>query len=176
MKKVRNVLIVFLVSGFWHGANWTFLVWGGLHALFFIPLLVAKKNRTNIYVVAYENKLPKIKDVWAMFNTFLLTTLAWIFFRAETVGHALEYIKGVFSNTFFGLPLTLSTKTIAVTILMIVFMIVIEWRGRREQHALERQLNHIHKSVRWGFYLLLSVFIINGMMNTNPQEFIYFQF
>lgn len=176
MKKIRNVLIVFLVSGFWHGANWTFLFWGGLHALFFIPLLVAKKNRTNIYVVAYENKLPKLKDVSAMFNTFLLATFAWIFFRAETVSHALEYINGIFSNAFFGLPLELSTKTIVVTLLMIFFMIVIEWRGRREQHALECQLNLIHKNIRWVFYLLLSVFIINGMMNTSPQEFIYFQF
>lgn len=175
-KKIRNVLIVFLVSGFWHGANWTFLVWGGLHALFFIPLLVAKKNRTNLHVVAAKTNTPKLKDVLGMFNTFLLVTLAWIFFRAESVSHALEYIKGFFLNTFFGFPEPLSPKTVATTFLMIVCMIAIEWRGRREQHALEAQLNLLHKKIRWGFYLLLSVLIINSMLNTNPQEFIYFQF
>ena len=97
-KQVRNVFIIFLVSGFWHGANWTFIVWGGLNALFFLPLLLANKNRVNKDIVAKNKYFPSFKEIFQIVSTFILTTLAWIFFRAETFHQALKYISGIFSN------------------------------------------------------------------------------
>jgi len=92
--KIRNTFIIFLVSGFWHGANWTFIIWGGLNALYFLPLLLAKKNRKNIDTVAQDKIFPSVRESLSMIGTFSLTVLAWIFFRAESLPHALNYLSG----------------------------------------------------------------------------------
>ena len=81
--QLRNVFAIFLVSGFWHGANWTFIVWGGLNALFFIPLLLTNKNRNNLDEVASNSILPNVKELFQILLTFGLTTFTWIFFRAS---------------------------------------------------------------------------------------------
>src|SRR5690606_33207591 len=86
--QVRNVFIIFLVSGFWHGANWTFIVWGALNALYFLPLLLGHKNRSHIDVVAAHRRLPTFREFLQMGLTFLLTVVAWVFFRADTVEQA----------------------------------------------------------------------------------------
>ena len=90
--KVRNTFIIFIVSGFWHGANWTFIVWGALNALYFLPLLLLNKNRVNTNVVAQGKYPPSIKEFFNMSITFSLTVLAWIFFRAKNIGHAWSYL------------------------------------------------------------------------------------
>ena len=90
--KIRNTLIVFLVSGFWHGANWTFIVWGALHAIYFLPLLLLSKNRRNLEIVASKKYLPTLTELIGMITTFSLVTFAWIFFRAESLAHAFTYI------------------------------------------------------------------------------------
>ena len=87
-KKIRNTFIIFLVSGFWHGANWTFIFWGGLNAIYFLPLLLTNRNRNNIGVVAENTFLPSFKELFQMTTTFLLTVIAWVFFRAENILHA----------------------------------------------------------------------------------------
>src|SRR5690606_25071267 len=91
--KIRNTFIIFLVSGFWHGANWTFIIWGGLNALYFLPLLLVNRNRKNMEVVAQGKILPSLRESLSMLGTFSLTVLAWIFFRAESVRHALDYLR-----------------------------------------------------------------------------------
>ncbi len=96
--KVRNTLIIFLVSGFWHGANWTFVFWGLLHALFFMPLLIIKRNRKNVDQVAGKSFFPTLIETFQMLVTFLLTTLAWVFFRAENIKHAFLYLSGIFKK------------------------------------------------------------------------------
>ena len=90
--KIRNTFIIFLVSGFWHGANWTFIIWGALNALYFLPLLLGGKNRNHLEVVAYDKSLPSFKEILQIGVTFGLTVFAWIFFRAENLGHAFGYI------------------------------------------------------------------------------------
>src|SRR5680860_142330 len=90
--KVRNTFIIFIVSGFWHGANWTFVVWGALNALYFLPLLLTNKNRQNMEVVAENSYLPSINEFFQMGLTFGLTVIAWIFFRADNIGHAINYL------------------------------------------------------------------------------------
>ena len=101
-KQVRNTMAVFLISGFWHGANWTFIAWGFLNALYFLPLLLLNKNRHHLDVVASGKILPSIKETFMMFITFGLTVLAWIFFRAQSVAQAVDYIKHIFAVDMSG--------------------------------------------------------------------------
>src|SRR6267154_4575677 len=96
--KVRNTFIIFLVSGFWHGANWTFIIWGLLNALYIMPSIIFKTNRDNLEIVAMGKLFPTLKEFLTISLTFALTTFAWIFFRANSVGHAVNYISEIFSS------------------------------------------------------------------------------
>ncbi|WP_397362221.1 MBOAT family O-acyltransferase [Olleya sp. R77988] len=169
--KVRNTFIIFLVSGFWHGANWTFIVWGFLNALYFLPLLLAKRNRNNLNIVAQDSNLPSIKEIMQMGVTFGLTVLAWVFFRAENITHAWLYLKGIFNSSLLTLPTIRPTNLI---VLIFVF-IVLEWIGRRQQFAIEVMLLKKPKAIRWAFYMLI-VALIFVFSTEKQQEFIYFQF
>src|SRR5690606_19623225 len=91
-KKVRNTFVIFIVSGFWHGANWTFIVWGALNAVYFLPLLLLNRNRKNMETVAQGNVFPAVREMFGIAGTFALTVFAWVFFRAENLKHALLYI------------------------------------------------------------------------------------
>jgi D-alanyl-lipoteichoic acid acyltransferase DltB (MBOAT superfamily) len=94
LMKIKNTFIIFLVSGFWHGANWTFVIWGFLNALYFLPLMLANKNRVNTDIVAQGKFLPNFRELSQMTITFLITLIAWVFFRANTVEHAFTFIQG----------------------------------------------------------------------------------
>ena len=167
--KIRNTLIIFIVSGFWHGANWTFIVWGALNALYFLPLLLLNKNRINTNLVAEGNYLPSIKELGQMGFTFFLTLIAWVFFRADNILQALSYLKQMFSNTLFSW-VEIFPSTI---LLLVLFFIFIEWFGRSNAHAFEN-LNFLNKPLRWSFYALLIVLIFS--FTGEQQQFIYFQF
>jgi len=168
--KVRNVFIIFLVSGFWHGANWTFLVWGGLNALYFLPLLLRHKNRVHLDVVATDHAFPSLKEAFQILLTFGITVLAWVFFRAESVGHALLYLKGIFQSSLFSLP---SLSPLYVWLGIMVMMIT-EWVHRDKQHGLQLNIYRIGKPLRWFIYILLIFSIAFFMGDASP--FIYFQF
>jgi D-alanyl-lipoteichoic acid acyltransferase DltB (MBOAT superfamily) len=169
-QKIRNVFIIFLVSGFWHGANWTFIVWGALNALYFLPLLLMNNNRSNINVVAAQKKWPSFKELLSILLTFSLTTLAWIFFRAENIAHAWSYIKGICKLSLFSLPQIRPTDIF----ILLIFFIIIEWLGRRNQYAIETFGIHWNRTLRLVFYYSLMVLIF--WYSQNEQEFIYFQF
>ena len=168
--RLRNTFIIFLVSGFWHGANWTFIIWGGLNAIYFLPLLLAKKNRQNIDIIGGEGTPISLRDVLNVLGTFLLTLLAWVFFRAESVSHALRYIGGIFDASLFG---SLEHYSGLLFFLILVFL-VIEWFGRESEYAIERIGFRAPKMVRWSFYMVLTLMIVAYM--DNQQDFIYFQF
>ncbi|GAL61477.1 probable poly(beta-D-mannuronate) O-acetylase [Algibacter lectus] len=169
--KVRNTFIIFLVSGFWHGANWTFIIWGFLNALYFLPLLLAKRNRTHLNVVAQDSKLPSITELVQMALTFGLTVIAWVFFRAESVTHAVTYLKGLFSFSLLSLPTIRPTNLLV----LILFFIGIEWIGRRQHYAIEVLLLKQSRIIRWAFYMII-IAIIFVFSSDTQQEFIYFQF
>jgi alginate O-acetyltransferase complex protein AlgI len=169
--KIRNTFIIFIVSGFWHGANWTFLVWGLLNAIYFIPLLLSGKNRENLNTVAQGNILPSFSEVIQISFTFLLTMLAWIFFRAENVAHAFSYLNGLFSISLF-----LKPEIMPLTLILLIGILIIgEWVQREQQHAL--QIGQVVRSVsiRWSIYFTLSLTIL-AYGNFNKTEFIYFAF
>ncbi len=177
--KVGNTFIIFLVSGFWHGANWTFIFWGLLHALFFLPLLLASKNRDHLTPVALGKTLPSISELLRMLSTFTLVTLAWIFFRAENVNHAWNYISTIFSSSIFNLPYILEPETgiqiLPKTLLLLIFLFnLVEWLGREKQYALgdfERTFGVVSR-----FSLYTTILFLIFWFGGREQEFIYFQF
>ncbi len=168
--RVRNTFIIFIVSGFWHGANWTFIVWGGLHAIYFLPLLLTKRNRKYLDVVAEGKYLPNLKEMFAMLTTFGLTLIAWIFFRAESIPHAITYISGIFSNSLFVKPVVFPVDLI----ILILAFLVIEWLGRDGQFALDKFGRMLNPIFRFAVYylIIIAIFWFGG----KEQEFIYFQF
>ena len=169
--QIRNTFAIFLVSGFWHGANWTFIVWGLLNAIYFLPLLLSNRNRNHIEIVAKEGYLPSIKEFFGMAITFTLTVFAWIFFRANTLTHAIGYIESIFTKQLFRLP---EVRPTHVIVLIFVFMSV-EWLGRKDDYAIKKMFLDGHRIIRWGFYMLILILIF-VFSSTKEQQFIYFQF
>jgi alginate O-acetyltransferase complex protein AlgI len=168
--KIRNTFIIFVVSGFWHGANWTFIAWGILNAIYFMPLLLFNRNRTHLETVAQGKLIPSWKELWNMSITFMLVTFAWIFFRAESISDAFHYIAIIFSATLFKQPTVFPMAIIGI---LCAFMLI-EWIGREEQYALAAFGKKWYRPVRWAFYyavIALTFFYIG-----KEQQFIYFQF
>ena len=173
--KIRNTFIIFLVSGFWHGANWTFIVWGFLNALFIMPSIVFNTNRNNLEIVAKGKYLPSLKDLLAIFVTFSLTVFAWIFFRADNVTHAFTYISEIFSTSLFSLPKFVNVdKAYFVMFIVCIFMLV-EWLGREEQFALRITTKVKQFPLRILIYYAV-IFAILFFGNFSENQFIYFQF
>jgi len=173
--KVRNTLIIFLVSGFWHGANWTFIIWGLLNALFILPSILLKTNRNHLEIVAKGKPLPTPREFMQMVLTFIQVVFAWIFFRADSVTQAFKYIGGIFSKSFFSAPqLDVSKEQLLEVILLIITFIIVEWQGRESQYAIEKLTWLRRRGYRLAFYytLIVVIFLFTG----KEQQFIYFQF
>ncbi len=172
-RKLLNIFVIFIISGFWHGANWTFIVWGALNALYFLPLFILKKNRINTNIIAQGNYLPSIKETIQMIITFSLSVFAWIFFRAENITHAFNYIKKIFSHSLFIFPDLFGVRNYISLILLGIFLII-EWIGREQNYAIESFALKWKKIYRYLFYYFLILIII--FMGGKDQNFIYFQF
>lgn len=177
--RVRNTFIIFIVSGFWHGANWTFIFWGALNALFIMPSIIFNTNRKNIEIVAKGKLFPSIKELSMILFTFTITVFAWIFFRADSIQHAYEFIGQIFKTTF--------TKNSIIEVFnfcfwevtfilptFILILVVIEWIGRKGSYALENIDFIKSKIARWSFYyfIIFSIIYFSG----KEETFIYFQF
>ena len=172
--KVRNTFIIFIVSGFWHGANWTFIVWGALNALYFMPLLLTNNNRNNIEIVAQGKLFPTFKELVLMAITFILTVFAWIFFRANNIEHAFSYISEILSSSFFSVPKFYGMGKALTTIILVCIFTLFEWLGREQQYALAKLGLTWKRPLRYAFYyaIIVSIFWFSG----KEQQFIYFQF
>jgi alginate O-acetyltransferase complex protein AlgI len=171
--KIRNTFIIFLVSGFWHGANWTFLIWGALNAIYFLPLLLLNLNRDNLETVAQGKIFPTFKEIFSIIITFSLTVFAWIFFRAASVDHAIEYIGGIFSKSLLSIP-SVETKAYLILFVVLIFMMV-EWIGREYRYGIEfvkKIKSPIARIVL--YYTIIIMILVLG--NFTENEFIYFQF
>ncbi|MGB6222633.1 MBOAT family O-acyltransferase [Haloferula sp.] len=175
---VRNVMIVFVVSGLWHGANWTFIVWGALNALYFLPLLLAKRNRTHLEIVAKDRMLPCFRELTGMATTFGLVLLGWIFFRAENLTHAFQYISGIFSPSLLSKPDFAGGSAAKTTLALLGVLIIVEWIGRSGRFALaelgDRFAPVARSTLRWVSCYIIAISII--VFGVARQEFIYFQF
>ena len=171
-KTIRNTFIIFLVSGMWHGANWTFICWGTYNALLFMPLLIAGRNRRFTGVVAQGRLLPSFKELLQIVVTFLLVVIGWIIFRAENINDAFNYITLMATDFTPHLPEHGKSALLYIAILMIV-----EWLHRDRQFGLQISDGGgllARREVRWTIYVILALFTL--LCAGTQEEFIYFQF
>jgi D-alanyl-lipoteichoic acid acyltransferase DltB (MBOAT superfamily) len=178
-KVIRNTFIIFIVSGFWHGANWTFIFWGFLNAIYFLPLLLTKRNRKNIGTIAEGRIFPNFREVFQLIFTFSITVFAWIFFRADTLNDAFKIVFKIFSDLlqkkFYIDALNFGVWSIGITLpLLILFFFTIEWIGRNGEYALSSLIKKRNIFFRWTFYFFIIILIFQFM--GKEQNFIYFQF
>jgi D-alanyl-lipoteichoic acid acyltransferase DltB (MBOAT superfamily) len=168
LRQILNTLITFTLSGFWHGANWTFIIWGFLNGLFMIPGIIF--NRPVAKDLPSPGKiLPSIKDSIAMIVTFFLAVIAWIFFRSQDLSQAFSIIGKMFSAE------PLKTNYLRPEVLLaIAMLLIIEWLQREKDHPLKIDSKHI--AVRWLIYLFVLLAILYLGNYTSPLQFIYFQF
>ena len=167
--QLRNVLIIFIVSGFWHGANWTFIFWGALHALFFILVLLFNVNRKNLDQVATNRLLPNFKELGQMLFTFILACFAWIFFRASSVGTAFAYIERIFTDMTFTLEYLNIERYNVEMILILGILIGIEWFNRTHEHPFQGRF-------KWVKLTAVIIMLLTLGVYSNHNDFIYFQF
>lgn len=175
--RVRNTFIIFIVSGFWHGANWTFIFWGALNALYFLPLLLMKSNRNHLETVASGRMFPSPSEFFKMSLTFLMVTIGWIFFRAADLHHAFAFIDNMFTIDFFvskAGDFARAKVHPAILLIFLIIFFVTEWLGRESHFALEKWKVGKSNFLRLLFYffLLASVLVYSG----KQEQFIYFQF
>jgi D-alanyl-lipoteichoic acid acyltransferase DltB (MBOAT superfamily) len=170
--KVRNIFLIFIVSGLWHGANWTFIVWGVLNAIYFLPLILSNSNRNHLDTVAKGKLFPSLKDFLLMLFTFSLTVFAWIFFRAENMRHAISYITAILSPSILSIPRFVGMSHALTTLMLVGLFLIIEWYGREQQYAIANL--KLNRPLRWLFYIMIIILIF--WLGGSEQEFIYFQF
>ena len=166
---IKNIFIIFIVSGFWHGANWTFIMWGLTHALLYIPLFLIGKNRqytTN--VVAKNNWFPSIKELFQMGMTFFSTTIAWVFFRSESISDSFNYLILMVSK--FSIP---TYERFGIVFVFILVLVVFDWIMRKNER---NPINIQNKYTRWIMYIVLIYLIISYFNIIDTTQFIYFQF
>ena len=170
-KIIRNTFVIFLLSGFWHGANWTFIAWGAYHALLFLPLILLGKNRRYRDTVAEGRWLPSIKELGQMLLTFILVLFGWIIFRSETIGQAWLYLCRIFDNSFISMPfLYIGTKR---TVLFSMIMLLVEWGFKDKEHALSFKIKCPRLIPIAACYMLIIAIL---EFAPSSQSFIYFQF
>lgn len=167
LQALRNIVIIFLVSGFWHGANWTFLAWGALNAAYFIPLFLGGSHRDNVDVVAQGRLLPSIRELLQVGITFFVTVVAWVFFRAPSVTGAFDYLARLVTAPPLH-PLRLSTVALVFALVMLGW----EWVQREREHGFS--LGGFPRWVRWALYVSTILMIIDH--GGAQRAFIYFQF
>ena len=170
LKAVRNTFIIFLVSGFWHGARWNFIAWGGIHACGFLPLLLLNRNRKHVTDVAAQNsKLPNIRELFQMLSTWVFVTFAWIFFRSESIGMAIKYIKLILLSAYKNPRQFLHASPLLIIFMYIVPLILIDWQFRRNERDLK-----VNKHIEMWAYWVMAFLILYHY--SSEIKFIYFSF
>lgn len=168
LNQIKNIFIVFLISGLWHGANWTFILWGLLNAIFYILTRMFK-----------ELNLPKISVKYQLIHylfTFSLVSLLWIFFRSSNITNAILFISGFLNVSIFENPFTNSAFDSApLMIILIIFLLWVEWKGRLNEFAIEKPFFNNYKVFELLFYSFI-LFLIGMYCSVETSPFIYFQF
>ena len=171
-KIIRNVYLVWMISGLWHGANWTFVFWGLFHGTLLTIYNILGVNTKYQQVVAHGRYFPNIKETSQIFFTFFLSVIGWIFFRAENMNQSVDYLSAMFSNRFYD-----STNMPGLKYLVFgLILLAIEWLQRERQHALQLPAIRLFdfRIVRWGIYYF--ILIVIAKYSGSSQTFIYFQF
>ena len=179
-KIIRNVYIVWGISGLWHGANWTFVCWGLFHGTMLAIYNILGISTKYKNVVAYNRFCPSIKELLQMTLTFCIAVIGWVIFRAETINDAFNYLSSMFSYSLLNVTESIEALKgfqLTRTIPALIVMIVCEWIQRDKQHALQLNGNNVvfrYTLTRFALYILLIILTL-GFAGTK-SEFIYFQF
>lgn len=171
-KIVRNIFIIFLLSGLWHGANWTYVTWGAYHALLFLPLILLDRNKRFRDVVAANSVLPSWSELGRMLLTFTLVVFGWIIFRAENITAAGDIFSRIFSSSLFTSPYAWNSYKIP-TLVAIFACLITEWLNRKQLHGLDIQRVK-QPWIRITIYY--AIFTIIVLFSGKNITFIYFQF
>lgn len=163
---IKNIFIIFLISGFWHGANWTFIAWGAFHSLLYLPLFLLKRNRKNL------SEHPRFKDLLPVLKTYLLVCIGWVFFRAKDISQATDILSEIMSESLFS-PIEVSLRVLYI-IALILILIVLEWLNRTHEFTLEKLGNNWNMYTRWSFYS--TILLLIAWFAKTGTSFIYFQF
>lgn len=177
MSRIRNIILTFTISGFWHGANWTFIFWGFLNGLYYIPLLLVNRQKKNINIIAENSILPSFKELLQMTITFILTLIAWVFFRSTSIQQAFEYLYYMFAGDSLKISMSyllgLDIKYGILSGFIFIFILLcFEWFKRKQVHPLS--FNNTNTVFRWTVYLALTFLVLSHF--GGKQSFIYFQF
>jgi D-alanyl-lipoteichoic acid acyltransferase DltB (MBOAT superfamily) len=170
-KIIRNTFVIFLVSGLWHGANWTFLAWGAYHALLFLPLILLGKNRKYRDTVAEGRLLPSLKELGQMALTFILVVFGWILFRADSIGMAWDDFRQMLSHGLFTMPFIIVGLKRCLSFACL--MLIVEWFSRTQDHCLQLSKESpfwVNCAINYIILLVILEF------SAHSQSFIYFQF
>lgn len=173
LRHVVNVFVVFLASGLWHGANWTFVMWGLYHAVLFVPLVLLNvgRNSANCSVVAEARLLPTLREGTGMLLTFALVVVGWVFFRSASLHQAFAALGRMFTDVHAHTPYG-GLSAFALPLGMLAW----EWVERRQPHALCWRGTGLarYRAMRWAVYyaLIFAMLAWGG----EPATFIYFQF
>jgi alginate O-acetyltransferase complex protein AlgI len=170
LKAVRNTFIIFLVSGFWHGASWNFIAWGLLHSIAFLPIYILNFNRKDKYEIRVSKSLKNLKNIGQIILTFLIVTIAWIPFRISYVRDAIEIILKIFDFYSWEYIMVVDFYDFS----MILILLIVEWLSRKSEMSIDNNILFTNKTMKIVFYLFLVVNVL--WFFDNKQEFIYFQF
>ncbi|MCD0466768.1 MBOAT family protein [Flavobacterium sp. ENC] len=167
--KIRNTFIIFVVSGFWHGANWTYVVWGFINAVYFLPLLLSNSNRNNMDAIQLKFNFDSAKVLLSIFYTFFLTCIAWVFFRAKSITDAVLYLKRIITNRDFSFQYLDNERYSYELLLMIGLFVLVEWNNRNKIEPLSGKRSLLKMALAIAAILALGTY-------SDYKEFIYFQF
>jgi alginate O-acetyltransferase complex protein AlgI len=167
--QVRNTFIIFLVSGFWHGANLTYVAWGFINALYFLPLLLLNRNRKNVDDFTLGFNLDSLRTLFNILTTFTITCIAWIFFRSKTITDAILYIKRMFENHNFSTEYFRIERYSNELLALVLIFVIIEWNNRHKIEPISGKWCWLKLSLCLAAIVALGVF-------SDYKEFIYFQF
>jgi len=167
--KIRNTFIIFVVSGFWHGANWTYIAWGFINALYFLPLLLANSNRNNMDAIELRFNFDSVKVFFSILSTFLLTCVAWVFFRAKTITDAVSYLKRIITDGDFKIQFLANDRNNYELIAVIAVFVLVEWNNRNKIEPISGKGSTIKLAFAIAAIMALGTF-------SDYKEFIYFQF
>lgn len=167
--QIRNVFIIFLISGFWHGASWTYVAWGFINAMYFIPLLMLNRNRNNLDAFKISFDLNSLRIICNIIITFAITCLAWIFFRAKTIHDAISYIKRMLTDLHFAPQFFNFERYNYELIVMVLLFVIVEWNNRYKIEPLSGRYSWLKVSLAIIAIIALGIF-------TDYKNFIYFQF
>jgi len=167
--KIRNTFIIFLVSGFWHGANWTYLAWGFINAIYFLPLLLSNSNRNNMGAIQLKFNFDSVKVIVSILYTFSLTCIAWIFFRAKTITDAILYLKRMILSKDFSFQYLDNERYSYELLIILGIFVLVEWNNRTKVEPLSGKRNMLKLA-----FAVIAIMAFGTF--SDYKEFIYFQF